>query len=190
MKIIAFTGAGISKASGIETFKDRPGIREKLTRTFARNNPEEYKEIIWEFKKSIEDKEPNDAHLALAEFNIPIITMNVDRLHEKAGSKNVLKIHGCLPMDEEMDKPHLLREKPVLYEDSAPKYTNAINKVSSLGPEDILLVIGASTYTGISVELRNLAQYYGATVIEIQEDAEHKVREFLNQHSFELKRNY
>lgn len=186
MKIIAFTGAGISKASGIDTFQDRPGIREKLTRSYALKHPEEFKKVMWDFKKNLEGKEPNDAHIALAEYKIPIITMNVDTLHEQAGSKDILKIHGCLPTDEEMDKPHLLVGKPVLYEDSAPKYTTAMSKVSTLGPEDILLVIGASTYTGISVDLRQIATYGGATVIEIQEDAEHEVRKTLQRFSLEL----
>lgn len=185
MKIIAFTGAGVSKDSGIDTFQDRPGIREKLTRTYAMNHPEDYKKIMWEFKKSIENKEPNDAHIALAEYEIPIITMNVDTLHEQAGSKDIIKVHGCLPTDEEMENPHLLTGKPVLYEDSAPKYQNAINKVYSLGREDILLVIGASTYTGISVQLRQIAEFNGATVIEIQEDAKTKVRETLQRYMLE-----
>lgn len=185
MKIIAFTGAGISKDSGIDTFQDRPGIRDKLTRTFARRHPDEYRKVMWDFKRNCEGKEPNDAHIALAEYDIPIITMNVDTLHEQAGSKNVLKIHGRLPKDDEMENPHLLVGVPVLYEDSAPEYSKAQSMVHyELGREDVLLVIGASTYTGISVQLREIAEFNGATVIEIQEDAKTQVRKTLEELMF------
>ena len=185
MKIIAFTGAGISKDSGIDTFQDKPGIRDKLTRTYAKKHPEEYKKIMWEFKKNCEGKEPNDAHIALAEYEIPIITMNVDTLHEQAGSKNVLKIHGCLPTDEEMEAPHLLSGKPILYEDPAPKYAEATSMVHyDLNRGDVLLVIGASTYTGISVQLREIAEFNGVRVIEIQEDAKTNVRKTLEELMF------
>lgn len=80
--IIAFTGAGISKESGIETFQDRPDVREKLYRSYAQTHPEDYRKTMREFVDGIKDKKPNDAL-------IPIITMNVDGLHQKAGSKNV-----------------------------------------------------------------------------------------------------
>lgn len=53
-----------------------------------------------EFVDGIKDKKPNDAHIALAEYGIPIITMNVDGLHQKAGSKNVITLHGDLPTEE------------------------------------------------------------------------------------------
>ena len=185
MKIIAFTGAGISKDSGIDTFQDRHGIRDKLTRTFARRHPEEYKEVMWEFKRACEGKKPNDAHIALAEYDIPIITMNVDTLHEQAGSKNILKIHGCLPTDEEMEAPHLLVGKPILYEDNAPKYAEATSMVHyELNRGDVLLVIGASTYTGIAVQLREIAEFNGVRVIEIQEDAKTNVRKTLEELMF------
>lgn len=52
---------------------------------------------------------PNDAHIALAEHDIPIITMNIDGLHQRAGSKHILPIHGTLP-------------DIILYEDPAPLY--------------------------------------------------------------------
>ena len=78
-----------------------------------------------------------------------------------------------------MVAPHLLTGVPVLYEDPAPKYSEAMYKVSTLGPEDVLLVIGASTYTGISVELRQIAEYHGATVVEVQNSAKTEVRKEL-----------
>lgn len=182
MKIIAFTGAGISKASGIDTFQDRPGIREKLTRTFANTHPEEFRKVMEEFVSTIEGKEPNDAHYALAENNIPIITMNVDNLHQKAGSKNVITVHGVLPTKEELPYCETLIGKPVLYEDNAPLYAEAINLLGeySFYENTTLLVIGASSYTAFSVYIRNIAESYRMNIIEIQSNAEKNVRECID----------
>ena len=86
MKILAFTGAGISKQSNIPTFMERPDVREKLFRTFAEHHHEAYNEVIRELKANMNGAEPNDAHFALAEYKVPVITMNIDGLHKKAGS--------------------------------------------------------------------------------------------------------
>ena len=185
MKIIAFTGAGVSKESGIDTFQDRPGIREKLTREFALENPEEFRKVMQEFKDCLEGKVPNDAHKALADFEIPIITMNVDNLHELAGSTDVVKMHGRMPTDEEMATVHKLRGVPVLYGDSAPEYATALNKLSSYNAGDVLLVIGASNYTQISFDIKCQAQYQGMHVVEIQRDAASMTRWYLERLVFE-----
>lgn len=179
MKIIAFTGAGVSKESGIDTFQDRPGIREKLTRTFALDYPEEFRKVMKEFRDCLSGKEPNDAHKALAEYEIPILTMNVDNLHELAGSTDIVKMHGRMPTDEEMPIVHKLRGVPVLYEDSAPEYSTALNKLSKYQKGDVLLVIGASNYTQISFDIKCQAQYQGMHVVEIQRDAASTVRKYL-----------
>lgn len=177
--IIAFTGAGISKESGIETFQDRPNVREKLYRSYAQAHPEDYRKTMREFVDGIKDKKPNDAHIALAEYGIPIITMNVDGLHQKAGSKNVITLHGDLPTEEQLEYCDKLYNLPVLYGDPAPNYEKAYNAVDSLREGDIFLVIGASEYTTISNALRVLAKSCGAIVVEIQDHASVKVREFL-----------
>lgn len=177
--IIAFTGAGISKESGIQTFNDRPDIRSKLVRSYANAHPEEYRKVMREFVGSIRDKSPNDAHIALAEYDIPIITMNVDGLHEKAGSKKIIPIHGTLPTDEELEYCDKLYNKPVLYEDPAPEYSTAFDFLDRLKEGDIFLVIGASEYTQIAFMLRQFARSCGAVVAEIQDNASVKVREFL-----------
>ena len=96
MKIIAFTGAGISKQSHIPTFMEAPEVREKLFRHFAERHHEEYNEVIRQLKANMNGAEPNDAHYALAEYGVPIITMNIDGLHRKVGS-NALELHGGLP---------------------------------------------------------------------------------------------
>lgn len=180
--IIAFTGAGISKESGIDTFQDRPDIREKLSRSYAREYPQKYREVMREFINGIKDKEPNDAHIALAEYNIPIITMNVDGLHQKAGSRDIITLHGDLPTEEQLKYCDKLYNLPVLYGDPAPNYEKAYNIVDLLREGDIFLVIGASEYTTISTMLRFLARGCGAVIAEIQDNASVKVRKFLEEH--------
>lgn len=96
MKIIAFTGAGISKQSNIPTFMERPDVREKLFRSYANSHHEEYNEVIKQLKANMNGAKPNDGHYALAEYHIPIITMNIDGLHKLAGS-DALELHGGLP---------------------------------------------------------------------------------------------
>lgn len=180
MKIIAFTGAGISKQSNIPTFMERPDVREKLFRSYASKYPKEYNEVIKQLKANMKNARPNDAHLALADYHIPIITMNIDGLHKLAGSE-ALELHGGLPEDDEMEIAYSLYNKPVLYGDSAPNYQLAYEMVYSLKPGDIFLVIGCSFHTGISVDLREVAKRQGAKVIEIQEDAAHNVRKVLEE---------
>ena len=96
MKIIAFTGAGISKQSNIPTFMEAPEVRDKLFRSFANAHHAEYNAVIRQLKENMRGAEPNDAHYALAEYHIPVITMNIDGLHAKAGTK-ALELHGGLP---------------------------------------------------------------------------------------------
>lgn len=179
--IIAFTGAGISQASGIQTFMERPDIRDHLHREFALEHPKEYRKTLQNLVDVVKRAEPNDAHIALAEYKIPILTMNVDGLHQSAGSESVIELHGGLPHDDEMDYADQLYNKPVLYGDPAPNYYKAIQKVSSLTDEDVLIVVGASYFTQIAVELREIAHGQGAEIIEIQEDAVNEVRYVLEQ---------
>lgn len=167
--ILAFTGAGISKASGIPTFDEMGDIRNKLDRSFAKKNPKEYQKIIDDFVEICNSAEPNDAHYALAEYKIPVITMNVDGLHQKAGSKQVIGVHGNLP-------------NIVLYGDSAPSYEYAYAWVDLLKPGDTFLIIGTSFYTNISSSLRDIAKNRGADVVIINNNAEEKVRIYLNNH--------
>lgn len=179
-KIIAFTGAGISKESGIDTFMERPQVRDCLHRHVANLEPERYKEAIKLMKDQIDQAQPNDAHLALSEYNIDVITMNIDGLHQKAGSHPIC-LHGSLPSDEELDNCDKLYNKPVLYGDMAPQYQVALEKVSSLSEGDVLLVIGASDSTAISVQLQMIAQSLGAQIIQIQSNAKHQVRKVLEE---------
>ena len=168
-KLLAFSGAGVSAESNIPTFQDIPGIRDKLTRRFATSQPEAYKAVIEEMRAYIEKAKPNAAHRALAKYQVPIITMNIDGLHQRAGSKNVTAVHGDL-------------DNIVLYGDLAPAYATAYQQVEGLNNGDTLLVIGASLATQFSYELRLLAQSKGARVVEIQEQAAKLVPEFLKEY--------
>lgn len=170
--IIAFTGAGISKASGVPTFDEMGDLRTKLERHFATHNPKEFSEIMNSLNEVCEKAEPNDAHYALAEFDIPVITMNIDSLHCKAGTKHLLEVHGSLRNND-----------VVLYGDSAPLYEEAYDWVDKLQEDDILLIIGTSFYTAFSSQLNDIAIKNGTKVVIINSDAEHKVREFLNNNS-------
>lgn len=95
---VALTGAGISAPSGIPTFqgswKDQP-IRDFLTREYFNSNPVGFFELFVEMVGWC-DKEPNAAHRALAALDIPVITQNIDGLHEKAGTRIVCPLHGTL----------------------------------------------------------------------------------------------
>lgn len=179
--ILVFTGAGISKASGIDTFLEQPDLRDQLHRSYANAHPEAYNKSIRMLFDISNKAEPNDAHLVLAEYNIPVITMNIDGLHERAGS-DVIALHGTLPKEKDLDRAHLLYNQPVLYGDAAPNYQLAFNKIQELGHNDLFIVVGASSYTSIADELRYLAHAQGAHVLEIQEAAETQLRKVIEAH--------
>lgn len=164
--ILAFTGAGISSASGIPTFAKQDGLRTKLSRTFAQQHNHEYQQTIQDMFHTCKSAAPNDAHLALAEYDVPVVTMNVDGLHQRAGTQHLLPIHGTLP-------------DIVLYGDPAPLYEMAHNWVFQLREGDIFLIIGTSYYTTISMQLKISAMAQGAKLVEINDHAERKVRSFL-----------
>lgn len=187
--IIAFTGAGISKSSGIPTFQDQPGIRDKLTREFANEHPEEYREVMRQFVDTVEKAEPSRAHYALAYFHIPIITLNIDGLHQKVQSGNqiIIPVHGRLPTRDELGYCDELTETPVLYGDMAPGYSKAFVLLDKLRLGDTLLVIGASDYTMFATQARLEALAMGASVVEIQDNADEKVWAFLDRRADELR---
>ena len=173
MKVIFFTGAGISVESGIPTFQEQPGIRSKLDRGYADMYPEEYRKTIRRMVDACENAEPNAAHLAIAEMGCPVITMNVDQLHTKAGSKDVIEVHGVLPTREELEDEWFPEQYRgiVLYGDTAPRYLDAMDLVESLGPDDYFVIVGTSFYTGISYRLKRMAEEQGTRIVIINNDA-------------------
>lgn len=176
--IIFFTGAGISVDSGIPTFQEQPRIRDKLTRDFANEHPEEYRDTIRQMLNSCERAKPNVAHIAIAEGGFPVITMNVDRLHTKAGSKNVIEVHGVLPTRKELEEElfPLTYDGIVLYGDLVPKYDDAIKMVKQLEYDNsYFIIVGISFYTGISEQLYRIAKQRRAKMEIINDDASQRV---------------
>ena len=178
--VIFFTGAGISAESGIPTFQEQPGIRDKLTRDFANIYPEVYRKTIRDMKEACDKAEPNAAHRAIAELGCPVITMNVDQLHTKAGSENVIEVHGVLPTWEELEDEYFPEEYRgiVLYGDMAPRYHDAFELVEKLRfGASVFVIVGVSFYTSISEQLRYLARSRYAHIIIINDNAATRVPE-------------
>ncbi len=105
-KLIALTGAGISAESGIATFRDSGGlweghkVEDVATPEGWQRNPKLVLDFYNERRKKAMESKPNRGHEILVEFeqdfDVTIITQNVDDLHERAGSRNVIHLHGKL----------------------------------------------------------------------------------------------
>jgi len=105
-KLVVLSGAGISAESGIKTFRDSDGLWEghDVMEVASPEGWHKNQELVLDFynkrRQQLKDVKPNRAHEILAEleaaFEVNIITQNVDDLHERAGSKNVLHLHGEL----------------------------------------------------------------------------------------------
>lgn len=106
-KVVVFTGAGISKESGIDTFRDAVTglwynykVEEVATPEGWKKDKEKVLTFYNERRRQLPDVHPNDAHKALAElekhFDVTIVTQNVDDLHERGGSTNIIHLHGEL----------------------------------------------------------------------------------------------
>jgi len=119
-KVVVLSGAGISAESGISTFRDSGGLWEKhriedvaTYDAWVRNQ-----DMVMKFynlrRKQLHEVEPNAGHYALVKleekFDVQIITQNVDDLHERAGSKNVLHLHGELKKVRSTADPELVYE--------------------------------------------------------------------------------
>ena len=105
-KLVVLSGAGISAESGISTFRDSNGLWEnhRIEDVASPEGFARHPKLVLDFynlrRRQLKDIKPNLAHEILAEleqdFDVYIITQNVDDLHERAGSKNVLHLHGEL----------------------------------------------------------------------------------------------
>ena len=168
--IVALTGAGISADSGLKTFRDAGGLWEghnvndvATPEGFAKN-PQLVIDFYNARRRQNKTAMPNAAHLALKEleryFTVSVITQNVDNLHEKAGSSNVLHLHVelnklCSTVDKDYiiewteDQPYDLKDKNgnpmrpfiVWFGEAVPKIDDAIHLVQQA---DIVLIIGTS----------------------------------------------
>ena len=195
--IVALTGAGISAESGVPTFRGAGGLwnnyraEDLATPEAFHRNPD----LVWEWydsrRQAIAAAEPNPAHRALAalEARAPaftLVTQNVDGLHDRAGSRNVLKLHGdiwrlrCLDCRHEWDdfsaplavRPPrcacggLARPGVVWFGEALPRDVWDAAEAAVLAA-DVLLVAGTSAVVYPAAGLVPLAREAGATVIEV-----------------------
>ncbi|MDK2810214.1 MAG: NAD-dependent deacetylase [Petroclostridium sp.] len=195
---LALTGAGISVASGLPTFdiswNDIP-VRDILTREFFLNQPNIFYDLYREILRW-NDVQPNSAHRALAKYSVAIITQNIDGLHQKAGSKNVLELHGNLrdlicekcrriyPSGKALEEkiPHctcgsMLRPDVVLFGDQIHDWEQAVEQAQKC---DLMLVIGTSLQVAPANLLPGIAQRNGAKVVIINEDSESLFKKLLD----------
>ena len=170
-KIVVLTGAGISAESGVSTFRDSNGlwrnhrIEEVASPIAWENNQQMVLDFYNQRRKQLFEVEPNAGHNWLVKleekFDVQIVTQNVDDLHERAGSTNVLHLHGELKKVRSTINPELvytldywelkkgdncelgsqLRPHIVWFGESVPMIETAISIVSDA---DILIVIGTS----------------------------------------------
>jgi NAD-dependent deacetylase len=170
-RIVVLTGAGISAESGIQTFRDGDGLWKKYRfedlaspGAWARDP-----ELVLDFynwrRKTVWEAQPNEGHKALVrlekKYDVHIITQNVDDLHERAGSSNILHLHGEirkarstadenlvyeldhweLKMGDTCEKGSQLRPHIVWFGEQVPNITPAIELASYA---DLFIVIGTS----------------------------------------------
>ena len=119
-KLVVLTGAGISAESGIQTFRDGNGlwenyrIEEVATPEAFSKNPALVLEFYNMRRRQVNRAMPNAAHHALVElekqFDVSIITQNIDDLHERAGSSKVLHLHGEIKKARSTKNPYLISE--------------------------------------------------------------------------------
>ncbi|HEV7783078.1 MAG TPA: Sir2 family NAD-dependent protein deacetylase [Chitinophagaceae bacterium] len=169
-KLVVLTGAGISAESGLKTFRDSDGlwegyeVTEVATPRGWRKNPQLVLDFYNQRRKNVADARPNAAHYGLAElekdFDVTIITQNIDDLHERAGSTNVLHLHGeIFKMRSERDETLIseikgdinwgdiaedgaqFRPYIVWFEEPVPKIEEAVPIVHSA---DVFAVVGTS----------------------------------------------
>ncbi|WP_110686495.1 SIR2 family NAD-dependent protein deacylase [Salinicola aestuarinus] len=169
--LVVLTGAGISAESGLKTFRDGDGLWENhrvedvaTPEAWARD-PETVLRFYDERRRQARQAEPNPAHRALAEleaagFRVSVITQNIDDLHERAGSRDVLHLHGeitrarssadaelrypageAIRLGDLCDHGSQLRPDVVWFGEAVPRYAEACDIVAEA---DALLVVGTS----------------------------------------------
>ena len=195
--IAVLTGAGISAESGVPTFRGPDGLwhnfrPEQLARPEAFESDSR---LVWEWynwrRELIEPIEPNPAHYALVEIErqspqFTLITQNVDGLHSKAGSQNVLEIHGniwkvrctcCGAVTDNYDVPieipptchqcsGLLRPHVVWFGEMLPQTELSAAQIAATQC-DFMLVIGTSAVVQPAASFAVIAKRAGAYVVEV-----------------------
>lgn len=214
-RVAVLTGAGISAESGVPTFRDPGGLWQQFrpeelanVRAFLRN-PVLVQGWYLHRRAVVEQVQPNPGHVALARLeqryeHFTLITQNVDNLHQRAGSKNVVELHGNLlrsfciecrrPFSErEMagvidgdparcpDCGGLIRPDVVWFGEMLP--ADAIDKAyQAAQAADVFLTVGTSAVVQPAASLPLVAAEYGAYVVEINVEPSaiaHQVDEIL-----------
>jgi NAD-dependent deacetylase len=168
--LVVLTGAGMSAESGIKTFRDADGlweghdVMEVATPEGYAANPELVLDFYNQRRRQLFEVEPNTAHFDLAylqnHFKVSIITQNVDDLHERAGSNNVVHLHGellkvrsafdsndildwkiDLVLGDKCAKGYQLRPHIVWFGEDVPMIEKAVEVCETA---DLLLIIGTS----------------------------------------------
>jgi len=184
-KLVVLTGAGISAESGLKTFRDSDGlwegydIEEVATPRAWKKNPQLVLEFYNYRRKNVLEARPNAAHLGLAalekNFDVHIITQNIDDLHERAGSSRVLHLHGeifkmrserneklvyeimaDMKMGDLAEDGAQLRPNIVWFEEPVPLIEAAIPIVRTA---DIFVVVGTSLVVYPAAGLVNYAPW-------------------------------
>ena len=156
--LVILSGAGMSAESGISTFRDAGGLWDKYpvmqvasAEGYVRD-PELVINFYNERRKQLLDVEPNAGHIALAElekdFNVTVVTQNVDNLHERAGSTRIIHLHGELTKVCSSRDPY------------NPRY------VKELKPEEYEVKMGDKA--GDGSQLRPFIVWFGEAVPEIE----------------------
>lgn len=202
-RVVVLTGAGVSKESGVPTFRGKNGLWKEF-RAQELATPEAFKRnpaLVWEFyefrRALVSRAVPNPAHVALAtlEARIPhfcLITQNVDGLHARAGSKNIIELHGSLfrvhcldcgvlegnfavPIAQELPPQcrhcgGLLRPDVVWFGEPLP--SGVMNQAfEEAGQCEAMLVIGTSGLVFPAASLPGVAKDVGAFLIEINPES-------------------
>lgn len=123
MKLVVFSGAGMSAESGISTFRDTGGLWEKYkiediaTPDAWNANPEKVQQFYNLRRINIRESQPNEAYFEIANlesgFEVVVITQNIDDLHERAGSTDVLHLHGNIMLAKSSGPNKELKYYPV-----------------------------------------------------------------------------
>lgn len=196
MRVVVFTGAGVSKESGVPTFRDTDGLWAKFKPEELANfaafmrNPDMVTEWYSHRRKLMSEVKPNAGHYAIAEMEeyfpeFCVITQNVDNLHRRAGSKKVYELHGniernyCINCGKyynlenifpkealKCDCGGLIRPDVVWFGEMLP------HKEFSAADEaartcDVFFTIGTSALVYPAAELPYIAKNHGAFTVEI-----------------------
>lgn len=194
--IVILTGAGISAESGLGTFRDEGGlwaqhrIEDVATPEGFSRNPQLVHDFYNARRAQADEASPNPAHYALAELEVKldgsllIVTQNVDSLHEKAGSKAVLHMHGqldralCSACDDRWDAPLVMVPTDACPACSAPQTRPDIvwfgeipyqmdRIADALSQADVFVSIGTSGEVYPAANFVAEADHFGAHTVEL-----------------------